>query len=134
MAFEYYGYLKMPVIGKNFLFQDLSYNEMNSLYANDIYTNVNVFNTVMNDTIKQMNKFNEITNNIDKNNMDKHSWNFNVFYYAYRNIKNFLNNDFNSLNKYEKMIYDVFNQYINEHLVECIWYKTLEDRLSNIKL
>lgn len=33
----------------------------------------------MNDTIKQMNKFNEITNNIDKNNMDKHSWNFNVF-------------------------------------------------------
>ena len=73
MAFEYYGYLKMPVIGKNFLFQDLSYNEMNSLYANDIYTNVNVFNTVMNDTIKQMNKFNEITNNIDKNNMDKHS-------------------------------------------------------------
>lgn len=36
MAFEYYGYLKMPVIGKNFLFQDLSYNEMNSLYVNDI--------------------------------------------------------------------------------------------------
>ena len=56
------------------------------------------------------------------------------FYYAYRNIKNFLNNDFNSLNKYEKMIYDMFNQYINEHLGKCIWYKTLEDRLSNIKL
>ena len=42
MAFEYYEYPKMPVIDKNFIFQDLSYNEMNSLYANDIYTNVNV--------------------------------------------------------------------------------------------
>ena len=132
-AFEYFGYLKMPVIGKNFLFENLSYNEKYSMYSNDVYSNKEIMHKVQNDTYKIMSRFNEITNTLDTT--YKCGWNFNTYYYGIKNITNYINrSDYKSLKSYEKMIYDTFVDYLENYKGKCVWCERLENELSNIKL
>ena len=128
--FNFLKFPILPVIGNTYLLTSDSYNETDPEYGNDEF-GAAFYNDMMNMVCKSE----EIMISNDKKGAAENKWNHICFHYGINNMIDYLNeHNYETLKPYERVIYDMFDNYIKKYAGNNIINQNVRDIIDVIKL
>lgn len=130
IIFNFLKFPILPVIGNSFLLKHGSFNEIEPEYGNSEFGD-KFFNDMMN----MIEKSEEIIINNNKEEASKNNWNHICFYYGIKNMQTYIDEHvYDNLKVYEKVVYNMFKNYIEHHAGDNIINENTRNIIDNIKL